>query len=230
MADSLFFDGVDDFITFSAGNFLGGARNTTYAVVMKLATDAATFEPIVGLNAIDGPFVTDNANPRHMQWFPGGGSASSSVFTIPATDGWCIYAITVVDSTGVVRCHKYVFSTDTWTHSDADNTASVSSPAASLIHIAKNQGGGPLFVDANYLIAGVWDAVLDDATVETLEPGYAAWVNATPKELWRFNSTSAITPTVGNSAQVARTGTTLDTGDAPATWDDSLYEIAWTVG
>jgi hypothetical protein len=65
---------------------------------------------------------------------------------------------------------------------------------------------------------------LSDGTIETLITGYQEWIDAAPVEAWRCDTMSAIQSfgTTGTSDESSRVGTTLDTGDVPSGWDDTL--------
>jgi hypothetical protein len=224
VADSILFDGTDDRIVLTIGN-VSSSGSYTVAVAAKLVANEAAFKDLLAWEFPGNASIGfDNASPHHLNVYGGSGpNSATSTFTCPASDGWCIYAYNrTAGSTG--RLHKYVFGTDTWTHEANANT--IASDAAGAIHVGANDGPAQFF-DGNILIAGWWNSSLADGTIENLDGGYAAWVNAAPAELWRFNGTTNMTATVGISQHWLTDGTSVDTGDVPATWNDHLFDTAW---
>ena len=219
MADSLLFDG-SDVITMSPGNWAGTGAVTAAAVV-KLTTAATAYEAAIGFqsNYDDGFFANWGAvEDDAVAWFDSA-NPSLSAFTLGDQENWCLIAFCKPSGSDSGRFHKYVWDTTTWSHSDGD-TATTSFAPGTSIYIGAAGLGGDYFLTGNILIAGVWDSELSDGAIEALIGGKTAWNGA--DEAWRFDTLSTITSfaTGHASAETARTGTTVDTGDAPAGWSD----------
>lgn len=226
MPDSLLFDGLDDKIIFDDGN-ASHAGASTFICIAKLGDDAG-FENMLGLNTptTDCLVGTDNASPRHLSVFPGSGAAMTSTFTVPSSDGWCVYGYSRPDD-AAGKLHKYVYNTTTWTH---ESNATSTNDIADITDIVLGCAGNiSQFFNGNMLIAGWWNSEVSDATIETLTSGLSAWVSATPTEAWRLNTLSAISSFAagGTANETSRTGTTLDSGDAPTGWTDGDSGLAW---
>ena len=228
MADSLTFDGVDDYIQFSAGAIDGTGALTVVAIV-KMTANATSFRELLGWNSMDAVWGVNNQNPASPIWFPEDGPYTYD-FTWTAEENWVLLGLSKIDGGPVQpRLHKYVYDTDTWTHTQPGNDISVELPACTSVKIGATGTPGN-FMNASFLIMGWWDSVLADGDIETLIPGTDAWVDLSPAEAWRFNTMSAIDSLTGTSTETTRVGTSLNSGDAPAGWDDggvAQNQIAW---
>ena len=230
MPDSLVFDGVDDFIRFSPGSADGTGAYTV--VVIAKIVDSATFTNFFGFNNIDALFGKMNTDPAEMVVHPGNDPVLSS-FTIDSADNWCVFGFSKADGVGQLgRFHRYIYDTTTWTHSAGVQLAGPLPELAACTRIVLGARGDVAgnFFNGNMLIAGWWDSELSDGDIENLADNQQAWVDAAPEEAWRLDTTSTITPFVGTSTEAARTGTTLDPGDAPSGWSDITVGgpvVAW---
>jgi hypothetical protein len=129
-------------------------------------------------------------------------------------------------ATGAVnpRVHFYRFDTGVWVHEDA----------ATAVGNGANVTGGQIWhgtldastntLDGKLAVTGLWGSVLSDANVEALETGRATqrWMDLAPLGLWDFNQGSTAIPvrdvTGGGADETSVTGTTVVTGDDPASW------------
>lgn len=191
-----------------------GTVDYTVVFVAKFEDDDG-FENLMGLNDLDSLMGTNNASPRKMTIFGGGGSVSTSTYDVLSSDGWCLFAY---EYGNPGRYHKYVFDTDTWTHEDGTGAAP-NNPTITDFWFGRT-GDAQSFFNGSMLIAGWWDELLGDAAIEDLAVGTQAWIDAAATEAWRFNTMSAISSLTGSAGEVDRVGTSLDVGDAPAGWLD----------
>jgi hypothetical protein len=217
MADSLLFDGTDDYIQFSVGG-VSSSGAYTVAIAAKITADDTAFRDLIAWEFEGNASLGfENASPARLNVYGGSGpNVATSTFTCPASDGWCIYAWSRANGGGG-KLHKYVWGTDTWTHES--NATVIAADAAGRITIGANDGPSQ-YLDANILIAAWWNSELADGTIETLVDGRPAWVAASPVECWRLDTLSSISSLTGSSTESTRVGTTLDTDDAPSGWID----------
>lgn len=245
MADSLLFDGTDDAISLDAGDFLFSPPDawSFFAVVKR--TNATTFDGIayigesgVGAKAgmsfrADDLFLSDTN-------FPGGqgddqaAGAVSSTLAVTSTTTWYLVGYTKAAGTDLPTFHRWDYSLEAWTHEDGGG-AITQNACSGTIDLATigcwfDSGLGDFF-QGNICVVGFWDSNIgNNAAVEALfQPtaiGDAAllqtWVDAAPTELIRCDSLSTLTSLTGTMAETGRTGTTVDTGDVPPGWDDTL--------
>jgi hypothetical protein len=215
MPDSLLLDGVDDYRAFSAGS-LAGSGAISFAVIVKKATDSS-WQNLNGWNALDAACFISDANNLV---FGDGTTFALSAFTVLVSEGWVLLGATKTSGTTVPRFHKYVYNTSTWTHSDAFAGQTIPNlPALSAYRVGINPSGFQAF-PGNILIDAAWDSVISDATFETMEFSKQAWADASPDEARRYDTIGEIIPFVGTSVEQTSIGGTLDTGDAPAGWND----------
>lgn len=221
MADSLFFDGVDDFITFSAGNYVStGALSMAFICKRDANSGADADRP---MNSGISLFF-DTTDRVHAFFSVADYPATNP--TVTTADGWVLVAFTKASGSDAGDFHIYYWDTTTWIH-DPGGTA-IASPASAQASRFGGASGPANSFNGSLLIGGVWDSELSQATVETLINGQSAWVTADPAEAWRFDTLSSISSFTGTSTETARTGTTLDTGDAPAGWTDAEDTgLAW---
>ncbi len=222
MPDSLLFDGAGDFRDFSAGNVAGNGA-LTCAFILKKGLDSAWQNP-GGWNALDAHFFLSDIDRVTIS---DGTNFQSSTTTLVVADGWAIVAATKAAGTVTPRLHIYKYGTDTWVHQNGAGT--ITNLAALSTYTIGQSGQAFQDFNGNVLLDAVWDAELSDGALEALELSLAAWVAAGPDELRRYDTAGTITPLVGTSTQTAGAGGTLDTGDAPAGWSDSLTLAAPSV-
>jgi hypothetical protein len=231
MPDSLFFDGVDDYLLFDVGQFAASGAYTFACVVKRAGADDNVYQLVMGI--VGG---ASNGGMSHSSSSPGGQlfiwDATHNTFAadprIGQTDGWLFLAITKGAGTVQGRIHRYSWGSPGWFHGDTSTVGqSCASPTlngSSRVGFAGDGPSSPTWFMGNYLIGGVWDSQLSDAEIETLIGGLRAWRTLEPKEAWRLNIESAISSFAlsGTSVETARSGATLDAGDAPTGWVDSF--------
>ena len=213
------FDGSDDYIEMSIGGSSAHDFGPGSQFVL-LDPDSVSFSlPLACANAAG---QTDPANKWYL-FFSGGGLYSeygSGSFTggmsVSTSDGWQIIGATKGNGSDVVRMHKYVFNTDTWTHSNQGscNDLSPGTPGVSgTWHIGAGHYTGSTF-DGDIACAGIWNTELDDTTIETLSDSLAAWTSSSPIHLWRCDD-NPVNDLIGSADQVAITGSGISGLDSP---------------
>jgi hypothetical protein len=222
MADSLFFDGIDDVIIAPIGGGAFAFGPGTICAIVKLNFDSGAHTSPLTAGTSDGARYGLYRDPSELMDLVLDGTEATSTTGITVAQGWQLLAWTKATGSVAPQSYRYVYDTTTWTRVASGTSQANSSTPATQFQIGG--GNSASFWDGNILIAGVWNTVLSQATIDTLIIGYQDWIDAAPVEAWRLDSMSALQSfgTTGTADESSRTGTTLDTGDVPAGWDDTL--------
>lgn len=217
---SRLFDGIDDFITFSAG----GAANLPVNALSAVFLWKPNANHRGGL--LDG---RDGGNARRIGVNPfdnGGGNVFIDVNGSTSTSysayigSWAVLGFTKpAGAAQTVRAHLYRYNTGLWAHADL-GTTSANIAIASILVGSFDPGQ---FLNGNLAAIGLWaGTALTDANLEAgtgFQTTLANWFSLTPSVLWRFNQASVATPVtdlMGSGAdQTAITGTTVSADDPP---------------
>lgn len=205
-------DFTTDLLTLSPGGAAGfDGGPLSIAVVFRL-DQVGSDQVLVRARTAGGAMVWDVLVSAGQLFFETTAGFRSCVAGL-AADTWYLYAVTKPNGSGQVRDHLCVMATDTWTH--ADRGTPLGDGTGPVDHIRMSDGSGSGRVDGYIAAAGLFGVVLDDAAVEALRPGLAAWVAASAAALWRLNDTPVDDLTAGGADQTAIDGTTVDTGVEP---------------
>jgi hypothetical protein len=151
-----------------------------------------------------------------------GNGAAASTLTVTVSDGWVLAAVTKNDvNPSTVRFHKYVYTTDTWTHENSGTTLGDSTQPSTSLAIGNWSDaslGFPVAGDID--MVGIWNYNMSDAQVECLPFDLAAWyAPAIPRGLWKLDQSSTgqkvIDMTGGGANQDSLTGTAVSTSSVP---------------
>jgi hypothetical protein len=224
MPDSVAFDGVDDNIVI--GNFpasFGDGAHTFVVVVRLTAFDS--WDTIFGWNSEDGGFQFDSGSPAALICSTAslGHVRSDPIFDRTAELSlWMLLAYGKAAGITVPRFHKYVWATSEWTHAPSFNNEPVAgnNPALTALRASLNVPFPSQRITGQLLIAGIWESLLPDTTIETLIVGKQAWIDAAPDAAWRFDSATVLNTIAGSTTQTSRVGTSLAVGEAPFEWTD----------
>lgn len=187
------------------------------AALLRKTTDPATNQTLIQPGSGGGlQFYIDGASKPTL-WT--GAASASSTFTVLVSEGWVLVGVTKATGTVVPRFHKYVFSTDTWTHTDSATSIANAAVPGGGCKLGAKAGPGDFF-DGDLAGAAVWDIVLADTQVEALPFGLLPWfAPATPKALWLLDQSAVgqkVLDLTGNgSDETAITGTAVSTGSVP---------------
>lgn len=212
------FDGSDDVIHCSLGALTGQTAAGTFVVVARRGANS-TFHTLVGLHNSGGSnTLYVQLNPSNNLIIGSGGGEESSMFTTTTSDGWCLLAVTKASGSATPRFHRYVYSTNTWTHQDGGSSIdNGSSPGSGGTYRTAWQTGD-LF-NGDLAAVGIWDTPLSDAQIECLAHSLMQWYGMSPKAFWLFDQSSTTQPvmdlTGGGANQSSLTGTTVATLGAP---------------
>jgi hypothetical protein len=220
------FNGTSDKIDLALGAVPALATTTIAAICRRTtaAVDAAIFSNNVAAGwtlYVINSGAGANANKLAIH----NGTTDVQGPTLVTADDWCLIAVTKATGTTTPRFHKYVYSTDTWTHVDASGTLA-NSGAASTSNRIGDDGGD--FFKGDIASVGIWDAQLVDAQVESLASSLPAWFQAQPKALWLLDQSATTQKVVdiagGGANESALTGTTVATGSVPVfSYGDGIW-------
>jgi hypothetical protein len=165
------------------GVTLGGSW---MAFIARKATDPAAYAVPFSFGDQDSSawFIWTQASTDLKVW--NGATDTAAPFGWAATDGWCLIAATKASGTTVIRFHKYVFSTNTWTHSNSSSTAADKTPTGGALLGTEQDAQTPTyngFFDGDIAIAGAGQTNATDDQVEALAFSLASWHAITPKVL-----------------------------------------------
>jgi hypothetical protein len=213
------FDGTDDYIQVSPGVVTTCTANRTFVAIIRRA--ATGWDGIVSLNtAADHGAAMGFEDPSTLILRIDGGAAySGSSITVPTTDGWVLIASGKDTGTVVPRLHKYVYSTNAWSH--ANGTTSIGNGSyGTTDHItlgAHTNGSDSL--NGDIAVAGIFPGNLTDTQVETLASSLPAWLSLAPQALWLLDqsaTTQKVGDLTGNGAnQTFLSATTVATSSVP---------------
>jgi endo-1,3-1,4-beta-glycanase ExoK len=113
--------------------------------------------------------------------------------------------------------HKCVLSTGTWTHADAAGTLANSGTAANSARLGSTQAASG-FYQGDIGVLAVGNTVLNDAAIEALATGEAAWSTAGFVALWTLDQASvatALQDTIGAADQTSINGTSVTADTIP---------------
>lgn len=200
------FDAASDQIEMSVGGIAADITAMTVAALIK-PVDVAAFRDILvvedpmgfafGLHSTDGLYMYDGAT-----------LAQSVDDLAQQSNGWMLVAVTKANGSAAPRWHRYVYSSDTWTHTTDETTlADPTTPTGSSnVYI-----GGQANFEGMIALVGYWrTTALSDGQLEGMVDDITAWEALTPSSLWLLDQSSTGTPVEdreGTSHQSVLTGT-----------------------
>lgn len=225
------FDGTNDEIRVAIGNC-----NITAAITMGLIfrRNDTAYNMLMGLHTSGGSGtytmeLEDNATGNKIDF---SGNTQTDGITVVNADGWVLLLVSKATGTVAPRSHKYVYSTNTWTHRDyTSTTANAASAAGGTMRFGEWEDVDDF--NGDIACAAIWNRVLTDGECETLPFTLAAWHASVPNGLWVFDqslTTQNVVDLTGGGANQSGTGgtlqgTTVSTTSVPLfTYDDG----AWT--
>lgn len=216
------FDGANDNIHCSSGTLSTFTFGTMAAIIKRNGT---AFQNIMTLHNSAGTSragieIEDNGTGNHIQWQFDGSFVSSTAITVVNANNWVLIAMGKPTGTAAVRCHKYVYDTNTWTHENSNGTGgnNTAPGASSTMRFGEWEGGDDF--NGDIAAAGVWiGRSLADLEVEQLAFSLQGWISTAPDALWLFDqqaTTQNVVDLTGNGAnQSSLGGTTVSTNSVP---------------
>lgn len=234
MADSVLFDGVNDFIqlTLNGGN---GITSWACAYIAKrtdpdsnwrqmgyIAENSVGAKIGMGIDGSGGGSLVVDANPQSV-WTTG------PLASLSNDQNWRLYVVNNPGGSNNVLGSVWDYTTGTWLATDdAPDSGGDNSETDWQIGDALYYGAWPdtLLSLADYfwgniLIAGFWaETTLDSTTRDSLRFDYPSWQAAAPNIGHRFESTSPTYFGTDNEPILQSPGGTLE-DDSPAGWSDT---------
>jgi hypothetical protein len=215
------FDGASDNVICEAGATTATTFGTFAAIIKRNST---ALNGIVALhnsapNFIVGLEILDHASGDFAVY----GSASgdiNSAFTVTNADGWILLVCGKATGTATPRFHKYVYSTDTWTHSNGGGTLANTSGTVDNVKFGMAGAGTGADFAGDLAVSAVWkNRQLTDTEVEQLAFSLMGWHATTPTALWVFDQSATtqnvIDLTGGAANQRSTTGNVVSTNSVP---------------
>lgn len=217
------FDGSAHELNTSIGAFgSSDGGPMTVAVIGKRNSGGSTTGEWVGLHNSGGSPVgiiwrLDGSDHPRASTDQGDQQAT---FTWLASENWCVIAVNKANGTVTPRFHKYVYSSATWTHTDAGGTLADSTGglagSSGFVRFGGGSGGFGGAWSGTLAVVAIWNRSLSDAEIEQLEGSLQGWYAAAPDGLWLLDQAATGTTVIdstGNGAnQSSITGTTVDDG------------------
>lgn len=212
-------DGVDDRIRCSPG----ALSNYTFGtVLLVMRRDSTAWNGLVvghdgGGTSLWGLELGPSAGVDNRLFYLSNGNSSKSTFTLTNADGYVLAGGGKATGTAAPRMHKYVYSTNTWTHEDGDTALANNTGTTAVVALGDWELSD--FLAGDIAVAAVWKRQLTDAEVEALAHSLTAWYASAPDALWVADqvATSMAVPdlTGGGANQSSITGTTVAATSAP---------------
>lgn len=213
-------DGVNDDIRFGIGQLAQPTAFTIAAMVKRGANDAWHNILSVGnwANAGSNPeywLEITNLNLIQLGCLTNGTSAPPSP-SFTTADGWSIVGAGKAAGASTPRHHKYVVSSNSWTH--APGTATVGDPDQVSDAIRVGSWRDNDFWNGDIAWVAVWKRNLSDAEFELLAGGRVSILSTAPDcfaILDQQVTSMLVKDEVGGASQTAITGTTVATASVP---------------
>lgn len=166
-----------DHISFALGALNFPFGDSTIAIVCRRTATGVDHDPFSYGTGVDTAlFIAGVDNSVRLFLGTSGGTGAVAGVTLLSTDGWAIIGAKKAGGAAVPRIWRYRYS---------DNSLAIGNAGASLNNsptpdgsgeIGRDVGGGSDWVGDIYAI-GVWDSLLSDAELSTLqfEVSFAAW-------------------------------------------------------
>lgn len=213
------FDGAGDRLTVSIGltGFVMGPG--TAAAIVKRGADgaihsifhagAATSGANRWMLRMDAANKIDLATPT---------AVAAATLTVTVANGWSLIAASKASGTSTPRFHRYIFSTNVWSHEDGASTLADSGTPITTSCMGEQASGSGDY-NGDIAIAGIWNVVLTDTQIESLAFSLQAWFQVQPKGLWLLDQAATTHKvadlTGGGARESALTGTTVATSAVP---------------
>lgn len=213
------FDRVDDNITLALGSLGFAFGPGTIAAIVRRAADSSATETVfkAGVSSVGAQYGIHITSANRIQLQCGSTGLGVVGLNLATAEGWCLIAATKATGTVAPRIHKYVFSTATWTHTDSASTVANSGTPTTSARIGATHTPGAFF-GGDIGILGVSNTVLNDAAIEALITGEAAWDSAGFVAKWMLDQAStatAVDDDIGAAEQTAITGTSVTVTNIP---------------
>lgn len=201
-------------LNLGALNFAGPV---TAAAIVRSTTDGSNLGWYRAGSGAGASIMLSTTTVNKLRYSNQSAQVDSPTITLVIADGWCLIAISKASGTAAPRYHKYVFSSNAWTHESSGST--IADPTTPGTSAWIGSLGASTGWDGDIAVVGTWNAVLSDGQIESLPFSLKSWHQLAPKGLWLLDQ-QAITQKVhdlsGNGAtENTLTNTTVSTASVP---------------
>lgn len=147
-----------------------------------------------------------------------GTDMNATAMTLAIADGWVLVGVSKATGTVNARFHKYVFSTNTWTHENSAATLAEDTTTPTVSCWFGSEGSSSYF-DGDIAACGIWNAALSDAQIESLSFSLSTWFQIAPLRIWMLDQQTTgqkVLDLTGSGAnESSLVGTTVSTASVP---------------
>lgn len=213
--------GGSGYITTAIGGLVGlpGGAFSLYAIVRR--TSDGAFTPVFSLETSAGSsrlsLWISNANTLQLTI---ASSDKDTGISASSSDSWMFIGVSKASGSSVPRGHKYVYSSNTWTHNDAAAATGGDSGdlTAGRVQIGRWQTAAERW-PGDIALCGAVKRALTDGEFEQLPYTLLAHIGVVPDGLWLLDQDATgqnvIDVTGGGANQTALTGTAISTVSTP---------------
>lgn len=221
----------DGYVIAGIGGLVGiGSTGHSLWAICRRAADGAWHTPLsIETSANSSKLALQFSDTNKIQLIIGTSNKDTTV-GITASDGWVLAGASRASGSSVPRGHKYVYSTDTWTHTDAAAASGGDSTDLTGGRAQIGRWQTTDFMNGDILEVGAAKRALSDAEWELLPFTLLAALGMVPDALWLLDqhaTTQTVIDLSGNGAnQTSLTNTSIATTSVPL-WN---YGIGASVG
>ncbi|GAA0719886.1 hypothetical protein Drose_06180 [Dactylosporangium roseum] len=208
-----------DHVDMTIGTLVGiTAGANTIAIIARRGADSVWQCPVAVQPSAGNPALSvEISNVNKLSYVSSATDVDTGVsFTV--ADGWCLLAVDKSGGTGIPNGHKYVYATNTWTHSAAGTSVGGSSAdlTGGKVQLGRWAAADPWVGDL--AVVGVWKRQLTPDEIENLAYSLQAWYVAAPDMLLLLDQATTAQQVIdlaGQATQQAIAGTAVSTSSVP---------------
>jgi hypothetical protein len=209
-----------DYVITGIGGLVGiGSSAHSLWAICRRGADGAWHTPLsIETSANASKLSLQFSNTNTIQLIIGTSNKDTTV-AINSADGWVLAGVSRASGSSVPRGHKYVYSTGTWTHTDAGAATGGDSTDLTGGRAQIGRWQTTDFFNGDILEVGAVKRALTDGEWEQLPYTLKAAVDAVPDGLWLLDqhaTTQSVIDLTGNGAnQTGVTNTSVATTSVP---------------
>ena len=209
-----------DYVITGIGGLVGiGSSGHTLLAICRRAANGAWHTPIsIETSGNSSKLAMQFSDTNRIQLIIGSSNKDTTV-GITSSDNWVLAAATRASGSSVPRGHKFVYDTNTWTHTDAGAASGGDSTDLTGGRVQIGRWQTTDFFNGDILLVGAFKRALTDSELESLPFTLLGAAAAAPDGLWLLDqhaTTQAIIDLTGNGAnQTSLTNTSVATNSAP---------------
>ena len=215
--------GGADIIQFSVGGLVGiGSSGHSLWAICRRSADGSWHTPIsIETSGGSSKLAMQFSDTNRIQLIIGSSNKDTTV-AINSSDGWVLAGVSRASGSSVPRGHKYVYSSNTWTHTDAGAATGGDSTDLTGGRVQIGQWQNTDRFNGDILKVGAAKRALADAEWELLPFTLLASLGMAPDGLWLLDQSAtsqAVADLTGLGAnQTSLTNTSVST-NSPPVWN-----------